>query len=984
MRALTSRRALALALAIACASLAALAPAAGASFGLLPGSAGFDATLTQADGSPARVSGSHPHEMRVSVGFKTAGAFADGDLRDLHLSLPPGLLANSASLPVCEAADFYSPRVSPFQESLSGESCPDETQVGVLAVRSSYAGGSTRHFGLFNLAPSYGHPAAIGASPFGAPLIFTARIREGDAALTLDLENLTQAVDVQGLELALWGTPGGSPVEVQVNPKRSEQVFVHDNERGNCLNEVDPQAHFGQPGKIVREEVEPNNFETVYLPGTCSPEPSPLATPPPSYLSLPTSCQAPLSWELSARSWQSSEVVEATALSRDAKDDPVTPSQCVEFRSSAKMQLRTGLAASATGLVFNLDVNDGGGLLNEEGRITSPIERAVAKLPEGLTINPSVGSGLGVCTAADFARESADSLPGAGCPNASKIGEVTIEGLLGLGGQAQGSVFLAQPYENPFGSLLALYITAADPARGLFVKSVGKIEPDPHTGRLLAVFEDLPVLHYTHFSLSLREGQRAALISPPTCGAHETRLELNPWSDPSVVLEEKSALLIDRGEGGGPCPGSGPRPFAPRLEAGSLNAAAGAYGAFFLHMTRTDTDQEITSYSATFPPGLLAKIAGVATCPEAALAAAKARSGRDELIAPSCPASSKVGHTLAGYGVGGVLAYAPGGLYLAGPYHGAPLSLVAIDSALVGPFDLGVVIVRSAIRIDPRSGQASIDSAGSDPIPHILAGIPLHLRDIRVYVDRPNFTINPTSCDTLRSQSTLTGAGADPFNSADDVAAITQDRFQLLSCLDLGFGPKFSLALGGSTKHGGYPSLRATYRPRPGEANLKSAAVTLPHSIFLAQEHIRTLCTNKQFAAGTCPPGSVYGKARALTPLMDEPMEGPVYLRSSTNPLPDLVASLHGRGIAIEVVGRIDSSGGGLRGTFTGLPDAPVTSFTMTLPGKKRGLLVNAENLCRKAPRVDARFVAHSNGTAVLRPKLGLKCKGGKAKKGKR
>jgi hypothetical protein len=976
MNRLSFARGLSIALALGAALLALSAPVAGASFGLLPGDEGFDVSLTQADGTPTRVSGSHPYEMRVKVGFNTAGGFADEDLRDLQLSLPPGLLANSAAAPLCGSADFHTPRTSPFQESLSGESCPGETQVGVVAVRSSYAGGSTRHFGLFNLVPAYGSPAAIGASPFGTPLVLNAGIREGDAALTLDLEHLVQAIDVQGIEITLWGTPAGSPTEGG-GGSPGTLIFPHDNERGNCLNEIDPQAEFGVPGKI-----EPGEPAPKYIPGTCSPPGSPLLEPPRSYLSLPTSCQAPLRWELSARSWQSSALVSASALSLDASGDPVSPTQCIDFRSSAKVQLRTDLAATATGLVFNLDVNDGGGLLNEDGRITSPIQRAVARLPEGLTINPSIGSGLGVCAAAEFARERVDTAPGAGCPNASKIGQVSIEGLLGLPGEARGSVFLAEPYANPYSSLIAIYITVADPGRGIFVKSSGKIEPDPRTGRLLATFDNLPVLHYTHFSLSLREGQRAALISPPACGAYESRLELNPWSNPGLVLPEKSTLLINRGEGGGPCPGAAARPFAPRLEAGSLNLAAGFPSSFYLHMTRTDVDQEITSYSATLPPGLLAKIAGVGTCSEEAIATARNRTGLAELRAPSCPGSSQVGRTLAGYGVGQVLAYAPGGLYLAGPYRGAPLSLVAIDSALVGPFDLGVVVVRSAIRIDPRSAQASIDSAGSDPIPHLLAGIPLHLRDIRVYGDRPNFTVNPTSCDPLASQSMLTGAGADPFSSADDVAAVSQDRFQVLGCLDLGFEPRFSMALRGSTRHGGYPSLRATYSPRPGEANLKTATVTLPHSLFLAQEHIRTVCTNKQFTAGTCPRGSVYGKARAVTPLMDEPLEGPVYLRSSANPLPDLVASLHGRGIAIEVVGRIGSSRrGGLRASFEGLPDAPVSKFTMNLPGGKGSLLQNAEPLCGKAQRIDARFLAHSNAAVTLRPRIAVKCRKGKGAK---
>jgi len=465
------------------------------------------------------------------------------------------------------------------------------------------------------------------------------------------------------------------------------------------------------------------------------------------------------------------------------------------------------------------------------------------------------------------------------------------------------------------------------------------------------------------------------MISPPSCGSHIAQLEFWPWSDPSLLLRDSSTFLVNRGEGGGACPVAGPQPFHPGLEAGSRNRTAGFYSPFQLRMTRTDAEQEITSYSATFPPGLLGKIAGIPSCSDAAVAAAKDRTGIEELRSPSCPAASRVGQTLAGYGVGGTLAYAPGGLYLAGPYHGAPLSVVAIDSALVGPFDLGVVVVRSAIRIDHRSAQASIDSAGSDPIPHILKGIPIHLRDIRVDLDRAGFMVNPTSCDPLATVSTLTGAGVDVFNAADDVAAGSSDRYQLADCSGYGFKPKLSLKLTGGTKRGRYPALKAIYNPRPGDPNTQQAAVSLPSSIFLAQEHIQDICTMARFRAKTCPPSSRLGFATAVTPLLDQPLTGPVYLRSSPNPLPDIVVSLNGRGFEIEVLGRIDRARhGGLRGSFEMLPDAPLTRFTMKLNGGKKGLLVNSEDLCAAPQFASARVIAHNHSTTALVPRIAVDC----------
>jgi hypothetical protein len=888
----------------------------------------FTVAAEKTGGGSETQAGAHPSAFKAHVGIDTEGGAQR--LRDLTLSLPPGFLVNPTAIDECAAKAFATPRVSPYETSASGESCPNSTQVGVLAVK---AGGTQHYFGLFNLVPPVGSPAAIGVSPFGVPLVLTAHLRESDSGFDLSLAGLASSLGPEGLDLTIWGTPWQG---------------AHNAERGNCLNE-----------------------QTGGSWGSClafgaAPAPESLIK---SYLTLPTTpCGSPLSYPAAATSWQG-QSVSASAT---------TPAliACNKALTTPKVQLMTDVGAARTGLAFNLAVNDGGGILNPGGIARPAIRTAIVSLPEGLTLNPSLGAGLGVCTLADFARESAASEPGAGCPNTSKIGTVTLEGALGLAEPMRGSVYLAKPRENPFGSLLAVYVLARSQRRGLVVKSVGKIESDPRTGRLVATFEDLPRLLYTHFSLTLREGQRSTLISPPACGTYPTDMRVASWAEPGVFASTASVFLIKRGEGGGACPGGGVPPFHPGLVAGSVSPIAGARTPFYLRMTRTDGEQEITSYSATFPPGLLARLAGVATCSDAAINGAKAqrRSGGEELAHPSCPTSALIGHTIAGYGVGGVLAYAPGNLYLAGPYHGAPLSTVAIDAATIGPFDLGVVVVRSAIRIDPRTARASIDSAGSDPIPHILEGIPLHLRDIRVAVDRPDFTRNPTSCDRMAVSSLLTGAGADPFSPADDSSAASTQRFQVLSCTALGFKPRLSLRLGGA-RHGGYPALRATYVPRVGDANLSGISVTMPPAVFLAQNHIDTVCTRVQFAKDACPAGSIYGHARATTPLLDEALEGPVYLRSSRTAVPDLVADLEGRGIEIEVPGRIDSSRGGLRANFEGLPDAPVTKFVLTLPGGKRGLLQNGADLCRAKPRANARFVAQSNETAVAHPRLAVKCK---------
>ncbi|HKF82317.1 MAG TPA: hypothetical protein VKB23_05080 [Solirubrobacterales bacterium] len=959
-------------LALAALGLVVIAPAsASADFGLLPGPEGFDVAIER-EGAPVSGAGTHPDLLQVHLALNTAGDYSDGDLRDLRLTLPAGVIANPAALDECSAGEFVTRRSSPYEASLSGESCPGSSQIGVVAVHTGGAGGTTRHFGLFNLAAPFGSAEAIGFAPFGVPVILAGRYRSDQATLDFELKNLTQALNIQSLDLTLWGTPW---------------EYKYDVERGNCLNEVSP-ADFNGEASYWKDGIERRypSTDPEFHAGTCFISLS--LDHIHSYLTLPTTCGGQLQWGAAVSSWQGG-AEHRNVLSRDSGGDPLTVSDCIEVLAIPRLRLLTDRAAAATGIAFELNVNDGGGFLNVNGRVRSPIQRVSALLPEGLSINPSLGAGLGTCSEAEFVRESATSLPGSGCPNNSKIGTVSVNGLLGLPAVLKGSVFLATPFANPAKNLIALYITLSSPRRGLYFKSFGKAEPDPATGRLVVSFEDLPPIHYDLFTLNLREGQRAAMVSPPTCGAHIAQLHYWPWSDPGLRLESFSSFPINRGADGGECPPPGLPPFHPGLEAGSLNPTAGFYSPFELRMTRTDAEQEITSYSATFPPGLLAKLAGVGVCPDSAIAAARARTGihggAEELAGPSCPASSRIGTTLAGYGVGGTLAYAPGALYLAGPYHGAQLSTVAIDSAVVGPFDLGVVVVRSAIRIDPRSAQASIDSAGSDPIPHIIRGIPIHLRDIRVDVDRPDFTLNPTNCDPLTTISTLTGAGLDLYSPADDPATTSSDRFQLSDCSGFIFKPRLHLKLKGGTKRGRYPALKATYTPRPGDPNLKSVAVSLPNSVFLAQEHIGQVCTMPRFRAKTCPANSRIGYARALTPLLAEPLSGPVYLRSSTNLLPDVVAYLSGQGFEVEVVGRIDRArGGGLRGTFELLPDAPVTKFTMNLAGGKHGLLVNSENLCSAPQLASARFIAHDNSTAISAPPIAVKCAKHKQHKRKR
>lgn len=934
----------------------ALPTSASAAFGLLPGSEGFSVSAREEDGSIDHQAGSHPYRLTTTINLNLAAGspgepgvpFSDGDLRELRLDLPPGLIENPTAVPRCSLAQFQTPRSSPFEKpSLSGESCPDNTQIGVVTVTSSHVGGP-RTFGVFNLQPPSGAPSEIGFSPYGSPIVFVSEVRqaEGEYQLSQRAQSVPQQVNISGLRITLWGTPWSAS---------------HNFERGNCLDEAQPDAPWENGCDAGASQL----------------------SPPLAYLTLPSTCSGPLVYGVSATSWQQPNTVLRWQFSHFNEGEPLQLEGCgaIGFSPTSQAFVANPRAASPSGFDFDLDVGSEG-LLRPKRLNPAAVRQTMVALPQGMTINPSVGAGLLGCTRTQYAAETVSSSPGAGCPNGSKIGEFTVKSPL-FEKSLEGSVFLAAPFENPFGTLIGLYLVAKSTERGILVKVPGKLDADPGTGSLVATFSGLPQLPYTELQIKFREGQRSPLATPAVCGAFATQIALTSWSGAGSELRTSSATPITSGPEGLPCP-SGTPAFNPKAQAGSINSQAGAYTPLYIHLTRSDTEQEITSYSTVLPPGLLGDIAGIPYCSDAAIEAARHTGGFEEEERPSCPADTEIGHTISGYGVGPALEYQPGGLYLAGPFHGSTFSVVAIDSATVGPFDLGTIVVRSAIDVNPQTAQVSLDSAGSDPIPHILDGIPIHLRDIRIYISRQHFTVNPTSCEPFKVVSTLTGSGVGVGQPALQSTATATAPYQAFGCASLPFAPRLKLRLRGGTNRGDFPALRAELKPRPGDANIGSAKVTLPAAEFLEQNHIKTICTLPQFAREACPAGSAYGSAQAFSPLLAQPLEGPVYLRSAPErKLPDLVADLRGGGLGlrIEVAGHIDAVHGGLRATFETAPDAPVSRFVMNLKGGKQGLLVNSENLCAANQFGNALFIGHNNVGIRLRPKMEVNCKKQKRKK---
>jgi hypothetical protein len=909
----------------------------------------FDAQVEEEGGTPATQAGGHPFQMTTTLQFNS-GPLDLGPTRkktsiqqpalprNVRFSLPAGLVGNLTGRARCSVNDLF--------ESETRKSCPPETAVGVASVtviERQFLGLTRIAVPVFNLPPAPGEPARLGFAVKGAAVVVdTAVDPDNKYRIIGEVRNATQVADILASTVTIWGEPDDSS---------------HDNSRGwSCTN----------------------RFEGEELP-LCE-RPDGLSGIP--FLRLPVSCVTPLDFGLQVEPWN----VPTGAVVEEATAGGGTMSGCnqVPFDPTVGVQPGSRSAGGASGLDFQLTMPTAA-LLDPNAKAAEGQPKKVQlTLPEGMTVNPSQGEGLAACSPADYARETATSPPGAGCPDASKIGSIRASTPL-LEEEVKGALYIATPYDNPFDSLLAVYMVAKAPERGVLVKQAGKIELDPATGQIVTTFDDLPQFPIDTFEVNLFEGDRAPLVMPSQCGTYPIETTFYPWNavdpdnpQPNEIVTETSLFTVDQG-----CP-SGPPSFNPDFVAGTADNSAGSYSQFNLRLTREDDEQEFKTFAMKLPKGIIGKVAGVPFCPDAGIAKAQSRTGpnggQEELDDPSCPAASQIGRVVAGAGVGSSLSYAQGKVYLAGPFHGHKLSVVTIVTAKVGPFDLGNVVVHEGLNVDPNTAEVSLDKAGAADFPRILQGIQVRLRDIRVFVDRPEFILNPTSCERMAVTANVLSVGG--------LAAAVSSPFQAADCASLGLKPKLSIQLLGGTKRTATPRLKAVLTARRGDANIGRAQVTLPKSEFLEQAHIRTVCTRVQFNAGggngeQCPRASIYGKAKATSPLLDETLTGPVFLRSSEHELPDLVAALHSPRVDVNLLGRIDSVGGGIRTTFEGVPDAPVTKFTLEMQGGKKGLIVNSTNICKGKHKAKVNLKGQNGRIYEFQPVVKAKC-GGKKKSGKR
>jgi hypothetical protein len=869
---------------------------------------------------PATQAGAHPFITTVGFAFNESpkvNVFGQPipyeDPRDTKALLPAGMVGDPTAATVCAEKDLE-----------NAGKCPSSSQVGTVEIKASQLGGvATFRSPLFNVTPEPGKPGEL-AFPFSTIITHISVSSNGSNGYRLesDTAELTQFVSLYEVHVNIWGVPG--------DPR-------HDAQRTLFCN-----APFGGC-----------SGGNVAFSGQVQP-----------FFSLPTQCATSLPASLATDSWQQP----GRFLTGSDELSPMTGCDKVPFEPSAEVRPKEPRTAAPSAFTIGLNVPQSD---NPEGLATSHVKDVTMSLPKGVAISPSAANGLGACTDAQIGVGSDDPVS---CPDSAKLGTVQIDTPV-LAEPLNGFLYLGTQQSNDpeSGQMFRLFLVAS--GSGVTVKLPGQVKADPATGQLSTYFLDNPQLPFEKLHIELFGGSGAALVDPPGCGTYTTNATLTSWSGKTVKSD--STFTVSADGNGAPCPG--PR-FSPGFDAGTANPVAGAYTPFTLHLQRSDGDQEFSSLrSLTLPPGLSASLRGTTYCSDSALAAANTaanpgHTGADELASPSCPGSSLIGSATVGAGPGSNPFYANSGkVYLAGPYKGAPLSIAVSVPAVAGPFDLGNVVVRSALYVDPT--DASLEAV-SDPFPTILGGIPLQVRDIQLNIDRSHFTVNPTSCTPMSVDGTAVSSG--------NMSAHLHSRFQVGECAALGLKPSLALKFSGApTRRGGHPKLTATLKTGKNEANLRRVQVTLPKTEYLENAHIRTVCTRVQYAANQCPKKSVYGYARAWTPLLDKPLEGPVYLRSSSHKLPDLVASLDGQ-IHIDLAGRISSSHARIRNTFETVPDAPVEKFMLTMQGGGKGLLVNNTNLCKAKPRATVKFNGQNGKVAETKPLVQVGGCGKGGKKGKK
>ncbi len=827
-------------------------------------------------GGPDTQAGSHPFEMKLSLTFNTTKdsegkTIPDEATKDMHIQLPPGLLGNPTAVPQCPMASLAQSSVLSNEHS---NPCPASTQIGTMALITPSTSNITFPvLPVYNLVPPPGTPAQFG-SIFISSIIVGVSVNTGNYGLTVSLSNLLQAAPVTGVTLTLWGIPADP---------------LHDPFRTHCL----------------RQES-----------GTC-----PSEAPPNPFLTLPTSCEAPIVAVATSDSWETPETfVEREAAAGAVNGVPSRPSGCdrLEFKPNFSLAAETTAADSPTGLTVDLGLPYNG---DPEGLSTAALRDAVVTLPAGMSISPAAGDTLHGCSLEQIGLGSNAQ---ASCPDPSKIGNAEIETSL-LERPLSGSIYLAEPSSNPFGSMLALYVTAE--AGGIHVKLAGELSADPNTGTLSLRMQNVPELPFTGLKLKLFGGPRALVVNSLSCGTSTTTTEFTPYSAPASgpATISSSSFSVDQNCAGG---------FSPTVVAGSTSTAAGQSTQFTLQVNRPDGQQYLQNITATLPAGLRANLGSVTLCPDAFAEAG------------TCVSTSQIGTVLIGAGPGLDPYYLTGQVFLTGPYEGAPFGLAMVIPAVAGPFNLGSLVIRGKVMINLQTAALTISTDG---FPSIVQGIPLRIKAVYLTVDRPGFMFNPTDC---RAQQISTTAA-----SVQGMIATATNHFGIAGCLNLRFAPTLSATTSSRatvTDGTGLHIKLAQPSATPGtQANLAKLTITLPKQLPARLTALQGSCPIATFDANPshCPPSSIVGMTSIHTPALAGPLAGPVYLiaRGRTQfPAPNAI--LQGDGVRLDLGGSIDiGSRGAASVTFDSVPDIPMSKVEFYFARGPHSLLTAVGNLCAHA-----------------------------------
>lgn len=875
----------------------------------------LEVAFVNRDGTPDTQAGSHPYKMVVTDVFNTAAVRndpnvhslykvePDGNFKEIITDFPPGVVADpNATAKRCT-----------LQELVPGtldNNCPPESIVGELEVQfgQGYNQGATLLEPVFSVVPPPGVPLQL-AAHFLVPNAF---------------------IDV--------GIPAG--------------------------------GDYGGRATVINAPVYVPVVRTRFSIYGVTP-----AEPHKPFITLPTVCNGPLTSTVKADSYQEPGVFQgASSVSLNAAGVPGGLTGCAHLLFPPTISVAPDVpnASSPSGLTVDVHVSQRASF-NPEGLAESTLRDTTVALPEGVTLNAAGADGLGACSeglagftgftefkpqyepgvkTATFTEDLPEPLlPGSNfCPDGSKIGTVKITTPL-LKTPLEGSVFLATQNANPFGSLVAMYMIVSDPVSGSIVKLTGEVKLSS-TGQIVTTFHNTPPVPFEDLELHFFGGERAPLSTPSHCGTYTTDATFTPW-DGNGPVETSSSFAITSGPNGSACPGQR-LPFNPELTAGSLNLQAGAFTPFTMTMSRADGQQNLDAIRLQMPPGLLGTLSNVKLCDEA------------HANAGTCAPQSEIGETVVSVGVGGHPYSVRGGkVFITGPYRGAPYGLSIVNPAKAGPYDLGNVVVRAKVEVDPTTAFLTIttDTSGPYQIPTIIDGIPLQIQHVNVTINRPDFTFNPTNCEPQQITGSIT--------SAEGATSALHVPFQVTNCAVLKFKPRLTASTNGKTSRARGASLNVKLTYPPGsfgkEANIRSVKVDLPRQLpsFLAT--LQHACPDSTFNQNpaACPSRSIVGTANATTPILPVGLSGPAYFVSHGGAkFPELVIVLSGYGTTVYLHGETFISKGVTSSTFRTIPDVPVGSFELKLPqGSNHALAANG-NLCTSKLRMPTMFTAQ-NGIQI-------------------